>query len=156
MVLFLYLYSLQTELVMRYVFIIATFLLAILFSCKTTEKFDALSTEKITSDTISISNPAIEYEVLIVDSQFRSWFNTNARPKSAYSLGFLEAKNKFWVLEWNRRANSPQHYGTIYDFPINYDNSTNYGFDVNYMIYNYLVFFQYAHKQQLGGAPASL
>lgn len=141
---------------MKYILLIITFLLVSLFSCKPSEKFDTLSTEKIMSDTISISNPAIEYEVIIIDPQFRNWFNTNARPKSAYSLSFLEAKNKFWVLEWNRRANSPQQYGTIYDFPINYDNATNYGFDVNYMIYNYLVFFQYAHKQQLGGAPARL
>ena len=33
----------------------------------------------------------------------------------------------------------------------NYETTINYGFDVNYMIYNYLLYFQLTKKQQLGG-----
>jgi hypothetical protein len=122
-----------------------------LFSCNSNKNFSAENTEKLTSDTIHISNPDLEYDVIIIDGGFTNWFNTYARPKGFYSQSYLETRNKFWILEWNNRARNPMKYGSIYDMPINYDTNTNYGYHVNYMIYNYLVYFQLKNKQQLGG-----
>jgi hypothetical protein len=134
------------------VFIAAFFL----FSCNSNKNFSTKNTEKLISDTIHISNPDLEYDVVIIDGGFTSWFNSYAKPKSFYTQTFLENRNRFWILEWNNRARNPMRYGNIYDMQINYDNNTNYGYHVNYMIYNYLVYFQLTNRQQLGGYTARL
>lgn len=106
----------------------------------------------LSNDTLRITNKAIDYEVLIIDGGFTSWFNSNAKPRNYYSQSFLEARNRFWVLEWNRRALLPNQYNLeLYEMQINYETAIDYGYEVNYMIYNYLVYFQLTHKQQLGG-----
>lgn len=104
------------------------------------------------SDTIRISNEEIEYEVLIIDIGFQSWFNSYAKPRNYYSQSYLESRNRIWILEWNRRAMLPLQYNpNLYEMTINYDSTTNYGYEVNYMIYNYLVYFQLTNNQKLGG-----
>ena len=104
-------------------------------SSKTQKKFD--DKPKLESDTIRISNKEIEYDVIIIDGGFTSWFNTYARPRSFYTQSYLEARNRVWVLEWNRRAMLPSQYNpNLYEMTINYESNVNYGYDVNYMIYN--------------------
>ena len=136
---------------------LVSFTFFFLFSCNTNKKFSSENSEKLTSDTIHISNPDLEYDVIIIDAGFTSWFNSYAKPKGFYSQSYLETRNKFWILEWNNRArNSIQNNSNLYEMEINYDNTTNYGYNVNYMIYNYLVYFQLTNKQQLGGFQARL
>ena len=136
---------------------LVSFTFFFLFSCNTNKKFSSENSEKLTSDTIHISNPDLEYDVIIIDGGFTSWFNTYAKPKGFYSQSYLETRNKFWILEWNNRARNPiQNNSNLYEMEINYDNTTNYGYNVNYMIYNYLVYFQLTNKQQLGGFQARL
>ena len=119
-------------------------------SSKTQKKFD--DKPKLESDTIRISNNEIEYDVIIIDGGFTSWFNTYARPRSFYTQSYLEARNRVWVLEWNRRAMLPSQYNpNLYEMTINYETNVDYGHEVNYMIYNYLVYFQLTKKQQLDG-----
>ena len=127
-----------------------------MFSCNSNKNFSTENKEKLTSVTINISNPDLEYDVIIIDGGFTSWFNSYAKPKGFYSQSYLEARNSFWIFEWNNRARNPMKYGNIYDMQINYENNMNYGYHVNYMIYNYLVYFQITNKQQLGGFPARL
>jgi hypothetical protein len=126
------------------------------FSCNSNKNFSSENTEKLTSDTIHISNPDLEYEVIIIDGRFTSWFNSYAKREGYYSQSYLEARNRFWVMEWNNRARNPMRYGNMYDMPINYENNIDYGYHVNYMIYNYLLYFQITNKQQLGGFTARL
>ncbi|MBC5836128.1 hypothetical protein G6N05_14450 [Flavobacterium sp. F372] len=133
--------------------IIASFFI---FSCNSNKKFSSENTEKLKSDTIHISNPDLEYDVIIIDAGFSTWFNSYAKPKGFYSQSYLEARNRTWIMEWNNRARNPIRYGNIFDMTIDYDNTTNYGYHVNYMIYNYLVYFQLTNKQQLGGFQARL
>lgn len=127
-----------------------------LFSCNSNKNFSSENNEKLTSDTIHISNPDLEYEVVIIDAGFTSWFNSYAKPKNFYSQSYLEARNRLWVMEWNTRARNPMQFGDIYELPINYENNIDYGYHVNYMIYNYLVYFQLTNKQQLGGFTARI
>lgn len=127
-----------------------------LFSCNSNKKFSAENIEKLTSDTIHISNPDLEYDVIIIDPGFSTWFNLYAKPKGFYSQSYLETRNRTWIMEWNNRARNPIKYGDVYDMTIDYDHTTNYGYHVNYMIYNYLVYFQMTNKQQLGGFQARL
>lgn len=138
----------------KYLFI-GSILISLVFSCQSNKKFSTENNQKLTSDTIRISNEELDYEVIIIDGGFTTWFNSFARPRSFYTLEFLESRNRFWVLEWNNRARNPRLMN-LYDMPINYDSTINYGFEVNYMLYNYLVYFQITNKQQLGGFPARI
>ncbi|MEZ4853833.1 DUF6146 family protein [Flavobacterium sp.] len=124
----------------------------LLFSCHPKPTIVQNEKPKLESDTIKIANDEIAYEITIIDAGFSRWFNSYARPRGFYSQNFLETRNIFWVTEWNRRALNPQQYNpNLYEIPINYTGNTNYGYEVNYMLYNYLVYFQVTNKQQLGG-----
>jgi hypothetical protein len=132
-------------------------LFTFLLSCNSTKEMDNNNEPKLESDTVRIANDEIKYEVIIIDGGFTSWFNSTAKPRNYYTQSYLESRNRFWVLEWNSRVNMPTVYNSNqYEMPINYNNFTDYGFEVNYMIYNYLVYFQLTNKQQLGGFQARL
>lgn len=137
-----------------YVYIFAI-LSGLLFACNSSEKVVSQNNNdkpKLESDTVRIANDEIEYEVIIIDAGFTSWFNSYAKPRGYYSQSYLETRNIFWVTEWNRRVTMPFQYDpNLYEMQINYNATTNYGYEVNYMIYNYLVYFQLTHQQRLGG-----
>jgi len=138
---------------MKNIFVLFSIVFSILMACnssKSNKNFE--DKPKLESDTIRIANEAIEYEVMIIDVGFSSWFNSFAKPRNYYSQSYLEARNRMWVLEWNRRAMQPLQYNpNLYEMTINYESNIDYGYEVNYMIYNYLVYFQLTNKQQLGG-----
>ena len=104
-----------------------------------------------TSDTIRIANDSLEYEVIIIDSGFNSWLYGNAQPRGFYSESYLENRNQIYVTEWNNRVMQPLRYNNLYEMQINYDRNIHYGYEVNYLIYNYMIYFQITNKQQLGG-----
>lgn len=101
---------------------------------------------KIENDRITISNPDLEYEVIIIDPGFERWFSTNRKPKGYYSLEYLESKNRRWVQEWNARSMRP---GSGIDYSIDYNAQTHYGYEVNYMLYHYLLYFQQVSNLKL-------
>ena len=138
---------------MKRIFLLLFALVTILIACTASQdKMSFDDKPKLESDTIRISNEKLEYEVLIFDVGFSSWFNSFAKPRNYYSQSYLESRNRIWVLEWNRRAMlSSQYNPNLYEMTINYQAGIDYGFEVNYMIYNYLVYFQPTNKQQLGG-----
>ena len=127
--------------------------LLILVACNASQNKKKIEEKsKLESDTIRIANKEIEYEVLIIDVGVSSWFNSNAKPRNYYSQSYLESRNRVWVLEWNRRAMlSSQYNPNLYEMTINYETNINYGYEVNYMLYNYLVYFQLKNNQKLGG-----
>ena len=138
---------------MKRVLLLLSALFFFLIACSVSQEKKSFDNKpKLESDTIRISNEEIEYEVLIIDIGFPSWFNSYAKPRNYYSQSYLESRNRIWILEWNRRAMLPLQYNpNLYEMTINYDSTTNYGYEVNYMIYNYLVYFQLTNNQKLGG-----
>ncbi|AWA30469.1 hypothetical protein HYN48_10430 [Flavobacterium magnum] len=103
------------------------------------------------NDTVRIANDELEYEIIIIDPGFNSWFNSYAKPRNFYSQPYLEARNRVWVSEWNIRASSPLTYGDLYGMRIDYNTNIDYGYEVNYMLFNYMTYFQIVNKVQLGG-----
>ncbi|WP_264510548.1 DUF6146 family protein [Flavobacterium sp. N1719] len=102
-------------------------------------------------DTIRIANDSLEYEVVIIEPGFYGWLQSTARPRGYYSENYLESRNRQWVMEWNSRVNQPNRYDpNLYEMQINYDFGTHYGYEVNYLIYNYFIYFQMHYKQKLG------
>jgi len=102
-------------------------------------------------DTVRIANDSLEYEVIIIDPGFNSWLISRARPRGYYSQPYFENRNRMWVMEWNNRALNPTRYGDMYQMQIDYQSRIDYGYEINYMLYNYLVYFQITNNQKLGG-----
>lgn len=129
-------------------------LIAVLFGvigCNTQR--DVSSTTKTPAamgDTIRIANDELEYEIIVIDPGFNSWMLTNARPRGHYSQSYLETRNQTWVIEWNRRASRPSGANT-YLMPIDYTGGIDYGYEVNYLLFNYLTYFQIKNNIKLGG-----
>jgi len=148
---FLYIYSFKIITMKAYI-IITTIIMGLFLSCNSSKNYGAIknATPKLESDTIKIENKALEYEIIIIDIGFSSWFNTFAKPRDYYSQSYLEARNKLWVIAYNNKTNNPMN-RSIYEWPIDYSNNVDYGYEVNYMLYNYLVYFQLKYKQKLGG-----
>lgn len=134
------------------------YIIAIIFcaliSC-TGSKSAMVTKEKLTgtkNDTVRIANDELEYEVIIIDPGFSSWLASTALPRNYYSQSYLENKNRLWVSEWNSRVAQPFRYNpNLYEMTINYDSTIDYGYEVNYLIYNYLVYFQNTYRQRLFG-----
>ena len=102
------------------------------------------------NDTIRIANDSLEYEVIIIDPGFNIWLNSVARPRGFYSQSVLENRNIFFVSEYNRRVLEPFRYNpSLYEMRIDYQSNINYGYEVNYLLYNYFMYFQREYRQKL-------
>jgi hypothetical protein len=103
-------------------------------------------------DTVRIANDAIEYEIIIIEPGFNFWLASTARPEGYYTQSFMEGRNRQYVTEWNIRVMQPQRYSpNLYELPINYDYGVDYGYEVNYKLYNYFIYFQLTYNQRLAG-----
>lgn len=105
----------------------------------------------IENDTVKITNDDIEYEIIIIEPGFNSWLASRAKPRGFYSQSFLENRNYQYVIEWNNRVAQPQRYNrNLYELQIDYQPHIDYGYEVNYLLYNYFIYFQLTYKQRLG------
>ena len=128
-------------------------IILIVYSCtisKKTVKADNSSAQ--IGDTIKITSDKTEYEIIIIEPGFNVWLNTTARPEGFYNQTYLENKNIFYVQAWNSRVLQPQRYNpNLYEMQINYQQNIDYGYEVNYKLYNYFIYFQNKYNQNLLG-----
>ncbi|WP_323789004.1 DUF6146 family protein [Psychroserpens sp.] len=102
-------------------------------------------------DIVRIANDKIEYEIIIIEPGFNSWLNSTARPEGYYSQSYMETRNRIYVQEWNNRVMQVNRFDSgLYEFQIDYNPNIDYGYDVNYKLYNYFIYFQLKHNQKLG------
>ncbi len=130
-----------------FIFVLGLFI----YSCSSTKNRD-FTKKEITAnanDTVRIANDSLEYEIIVIEPGFNLFINSIARPRGYYSQSYLESKNKFLVQEYNSRVAQPFSYNSnLYIQEINYNNSVDYGYEVNYMLYNYFVFFAREYNQR--------
>ena len=101
-------------------------------------------------DIVRISNEAIEYEIIIIEPGFNAWLRSIARPKGYYTQKYMETHNWNFVQEWNNRVLNPQQFNPrLYELQIDYQPNIDYGYDVNYKLFNYFIYFQLTYNQQL-------
>lgn len=138
---------------MKKLFILGFIFTVILMSCSGSKNAIASNKDsKKLSDTLRIANDSLQYEVIIIEPGFNTWLVSQARPRKFYSESFMESRNQIYVTEWNNRVMQPFNYSpNLYEMQINYDTTIHYGYEVNYLIYNYFLFFQINYKQQLAG-----
>lgn len=136
--------------------IIYTLLISIfIFNCNTSKTTTSKKDERLESlkqnDTVKIANEDIEYEIMIIEPGFNFWLASIARQRGYYTQQFLENKNIFYVAEWNQRVLQPQRYSSsLYELQIDYQQGIDYGYEVNYVLYNYFIYFQLTYNQKLG------
>lgn len=100
---------------------------------------------------VEISDEETEYEIIIIEPGFYTWLNSIARPEGYYSQSFLENRNIIMVTTWNQRVLQPNRFNpNLYEMQINYDPNIDYGYEVNYKLYNYFIYFQRKYNQRLG------
>lgn len=102
-------------------------------------------------DTVSIASDETEYEIIIIEPGFNIWLQNIARPEGYYSKFLLENRNQIYVINWNQRVMQPSGYDpNLYELQIDYDSNIDYGYEVNYKLYNYFIYFQRKYNQRLG------
>ena len=129
-----------------YILIVGLFI----YSCSSTRSREMQSGgSMVENDTVRIANDSLEYEIIIIDPGFSYFVNSIARPKGYHSQSYLENKNRFLVSDYNYRVRQPQVYDPgIYEMEINYDPNIDYGYEVNYMLYNYFVYLSQKYNQR--------
>lgn len=134
---------------MKY-FIPVIFLITLLSCSVQKNKADAnFKDSEVKNDTIRIANDSLEYEIIIFEPGFSSWIVTQ-RPRGYYNLNFLEQKNRLFVTAYNQRVLAPFRYDPkLYPQQINYEYNVDYGYEVNYLLYHYFLYFQQKYGQRL-------
>lgn len=133
-------------------FLYALVLGLLIYSCSSTKERTVESESKgqnEVNDTVRIANDSLEYEIIIIDPGFSYFLNAVARPEGYHSQPYLENKNRFLVSDYNQRVREPFRYDPdIYAQEINYDPNIDYGYDVNYKLYNYFVYLSQKYNQR--------
>jgi hypothetical protein len=112
---------------------------------------ETMSFKQTEGDTIALSSDKTDYEIIIIEPGFNYWLASVARPEGYYGQSWLENRNRIYVLNWNQRVLQPQDFDpALYEMQINYDANIDYGYELNYKLYNYFLYFQRKYKQQLG------
>lgn len=126
-------------------------LLAIIVSCNSytpAARSGSQATNTI-SDTLRIVNDSLDYELIVIEPGFNAWLVTQP-PRGYYAQSTLEIRNKFYVNEYNLRVNNGTRYDSnIYPWRIDYESNVDYGYEVNYLLYNYFLFFEKRYNQRL-------
>lgn len=105
--------------------------------------------QKLT-DTVTLESDDGDYQIIIIEPGFNGWLQSMARPPGYYSQNFLESRNRLLVQEYNLRVEQPLTFDpNLYEMRIDYQPNINYGYDLNYQLYNYFIYFQLQYKQQL-------
>jgi len=128
-----------------------------LASCNSTKQAIAVTDEEKVAfsqtegDTIAIADEKTSYQIIIIEPGFDFWLQSIAKPEGYYSQSFLENRNHLYVIEWNSRVLQPFRYDpNLYEMQIDYNPQIDYGYEVNYKLYNYFIYFQRKYNQRLG------
>lgn len=87
-----------------------------------------------------------EYNLIITDLGYES-FLAMQPSAGAYSLSYLQSKNKQYVSIWNNRVltGNPE----IYESSIDYDSRTYYGLDLEYKLFMFFKFIEHKYSISL-------
>ncbi len=123
-------------------------LLIIAASCGGVKKDIQNSTNNF-NDTVRIANDSLEYEIIIIEPGFNQWLATQM-PRGFNEQFWFENRNIFLVTEYNNRVLNPNQFdANLYLQQIDYKQNIDYGYEVNYLLWNWFQFFQERYKQKL-------
>ena len=109
-------------------------IIVILFlaGCTSSNRMMAVSDENL----IDITQNEEEYELIVLDPGFDTWFATTWSPSKDRSQAYYSSWNQQYVTEWNYKATRP-HTSNFFDNLIQYDTTIDYGIEVERKLYYY-------------------
>ena len=107
--------------------------LLILSSCVTSNRMMAVKDKNL----IDIrQDDEEEYELLVLDPGFETWFITTWSPAKDRSLSYYKMWNQRYVNAWNYNATRPNR-SRLFENMIQYNAMVDYGMDVERTLYYY-------------------
>jgi len=122
--------------------IIPVVVLLITWSCSTTPKVAATAKPPV------IKTDSTEYEIIVIDPQFDHWYLLHFSQAKDYSNSYYRAKNQVGVSNWNDYF-LRNLYPRIIDSLIVFDNSVDYGIEVNRILFWYFKYYEDEFKIRL-------
>jgi hypothetical protein len=87
---------------------------------------------------------SVEYELVIFDSDFDSWYFQFAKPKGYYGQRHLESWNERLVHQWNTFSPGRGRHDCRPISYVDYSPTIDYGIELNHKLYHY---FRYMHQR---------
>ncbi len=128
------------------------FLLVLMWACSTPKQI-----VKIKPTTVP-SKDSTEYELIVSDPPFETWFTLNYNSTKDHANEYYRSWNSQYVSAWNSHYNAG-HNPRVFENYIDYDNSIDYGIEVNRKLYYYFRYVEISLKVPIlfsGQRPASL
>ncbi|WP_075341686.1 DUF6146 family protein [Tenacibaculum agarivorans] len=127
---------------------IGSVIVLLLANCNSTNT--AVNSNNTKEEPVVIKNDSLEYEIIILDPGFNTYLLTIARPEGYFSKVYLENRNQLYVPVWNMRVSNPSRYNpNIYCNLIDYDPNIDYGYEVNFKLFNYFQFAEQKYRMRL-------
>jgi hypothetical protein len=115
----------------------AVFILVLIISgCASQKTAQKSSAPKITA------KDSTQYELLVFDYAFESWYALKNSPALTHSKAYYHDWNIQYVQEWNNRVMSSRH-SDLYGDRIDYDFNVDYPFEIEHKLFYY---FQYVEQ----------
>jgi hypothetical protein len=122
--------------------ILPLFILLVAWSCSPSQKTG--TSDKKTSVQID----STEYEVIIIDPEFETWYLMNYSPSKDYSNEYYRSRNRIGILNWNDYFDGGRYHRVIENH-IFYDPSVDYGIEVNRKLYWYFKYIEENYRIRL-------
>ena len=116
-----------------YIFTVMVLIIAI--ACSSTKNLPEKAVDIETED-------SVEYEIIVMDPGFETWFITNSKPEWYHSLDYYENWNRQYTHTWNAQLSNFSK-GHLLSNPINYEDNIDYGLEINHKLFYY---FQYVER----------
>lgn len=98
---------------------------------------------EIAQDGSVIEEDSLEYELVVLDPGFDTWYLLQDSPARYRTQQYYENWNFQYVTAWNSLARNPRR-GSFFQTIIGYEPNVDYGFELNHKLFYY---FQYVeHK----------
>ncbi|MDD2590105.1 MAG: DUF6146 family protein [Fermentimonas sp.] len=121
---------------------------AFIFACsgpKGMVKIESNGNEVTQAATVT-EEDSVEYELIVMDPEFESWYIFQDSPARYRSQQYYESWNRQYVSAWNALAMNPGR-RSFFQTIIGYEPNVDYGFKLNHKLFYY---FQYVeHKLRI-------
>lgn len=123
----------------KYAFIVLV-IIAVAYSCSSTKTAKQSTSQETTKAQIN-STDSTEFELLIFDNDFQTWFTINKKPITYYSESYYKQQNTILSQEYNSIVISNEYRPPFTDI-IDYDPSESYGVKLDYELYYYFKYLE--------------
>jgi len=116
-------------------------------SNKPSEVFNLESSMALVTDTLKLeptNDEDEEYEIIILDPGFNTWFLKNRKSPGFYEKSYLESWNQRLVQQWNSLIGARLPRGCAPTIYIDYRTDVDYGLELNHKLFYY---FRYVQEQ---------